>query len=179
MKGRLSDEYFVRALRESDVDGPYPGWFEDPEVCRFNSHGKFQKSLESFRAYVRSLDRGEHVVWAICHDRDGHIGNISLQGISWLHRSAELAIIIGERRHWGRGVGILAGRHLLEHGFQRLNLHRIQCGTPSGNLAMCRLALSLGMTEEGRCRDTFFLEGEWHDLVLFGILHAEYLRLRA
>ena len=95
---RLSDEYFVRGLRESDVDGPYPSWFEDQEVCRFNSHGKVVRSEEYFRQYVRSLNSGDAVVWAICHQEHGHIGNISLQSISALNRNAEFAVILGDRR---------------------------------------------------------------------------------
>jgi ribosomal-protein-alanine N-acetyltransferase len=174
MTTRLNEQYFVRGLRESDVDGPYPSWFEDPEVCRYNSHGKFVRSLSSFRDYVRSLDRGDHIVWAICHDTDGHIGNISLQSISWINRSGELAVMLGDRRHWGKGVGVLAGRHLLMHAFQRLNLHKVHCGTAATNVAMCRMAQALGMREEGRRREHLFLEGQWEDAMLFGILRSEF-----
>lgn len=174
MTERLSNDYYVRPLRESDVDGPYPSWFEDPETCRYNSHGKFPKSLDALRQYVRGLDRGDQIVWAICHDVDGHIGNISLQTISWINRHGELAVLLGDRRHWGKGVGVLAGRHLLGHAFERLNLHKVHCGTASGNVAMCRMATAIGMREEGRRPQHLFLEGEWHDMVLYGVLRADY-----
>lgn len=171
---QLNGEYHVRGLRESDVDGPYPSWFGDQEVCRFNSHGKFVRSADYFRDYVRSLDAGTAIVWAVCHAEHGHIGNVSLQALSFVDRNAEFAVIMGDRRHWGRGVATLAARRLLQHGFDKLNLHRIYCGTAASNLAMRKLALALGMREEGTRRSHLYLEGEWVDVVEFGVLRSEF-----
>jgi ribosomal-protein-alanine N-acetyltransferase len=171
---RLNDEYSVRGLRESDLDGTYPSWFEDQDVCRFNSHGKFVRTAAYFRNYVQSLDGSDLVVWAICHASDGHIGNVSLQSLSFIDRSAEFAIIIGDRRHWRRGVGKLAAARLLEHGFLKLNLNRIYCGTVATNEGMKRLALALGMQQEGVRRAHCFLDGQWVDVLEFGVLRSEF-----
>lgn len=171
---RLSGEYHLRDLREADVDGPYASWFEDQEVCRYNSHGKFFPSRADLLAYVAGTRRGDRVVMAICHEQDGHVGNISLQGISPIDRTAEFAILLGDRRHWGRGLGELASRALLAHGFEKLNLERIYCGTAATNIGMQKLALSLGMVEEGRRRAHLFLEGQRVDVIEYGILRAEF-----
>jgi [ribosomal protein S5]-alanine N-acetyltransferase len=171
---QLDQHYYVRPLAAADLDGPYPQWFEDQEVCRYNSHGKFFKPREYFAAYVASLDGEDRIVWAICHAQDGHVGNISLQQISIVNRTAELAIVLGDRRHWGRGVGLLAGRALLRHGFDKLNLERIYCGTAATNEGMKRLALSLGMKLEGTRRSHLFLEGSRVDVAEYGILRGEY-----
>lgn len=172
---QLSQEYYVRALAESDLQGPYPLWFQDLEVCRYNGHGKFFKTEQYFRDFLRSLDREDRVVWAICHNDDGHIGNISLQGISVINRSAEFAVMMGDRRHWGKGVATLAGRALCDHGFRRLNLHRIGCGTSANNVGMQKLAGALGMQLEGTRRSALFLEGEWVDILEYGVLRDEFL----
>ncbi len=171
---QLTPEYFVRVLSERDVDGPYPSWFSDQDVCRYNSHGKLFNTEEHFRHFVRGMDSGDRLVWAICHRDDGHIGNISLQQIALIDRSAELAILLGDRRHWGRKVGVLAGRQLLRHGFDKLNLERIYCGTTVTNLAMRHLAETLGMTLEGTRRQHVFLEGQRVDVVEYGILREEF-----
>ncbi|SDH62423.1 GNAT family N-acetyltransferase [Propionivibrio dicarboxylicus] len=171
---RIGEAYFVRPLRESDLDGPYLSWFEDQQVCRYNSHGKYPRTREYFRAFYDSLNEPEHIVWAICHDGDGHIGNISLQGISVINRHAEFAILLGDRRHWGCQVGKLAGMQLLRHGFDKLNLERIYCGTAETNIGMRKLALSLGMQEEGRRRAHLWLEGAWVDMLEYGILRSEF-----
>ncbi len=171
---RLSADYFVRGLRESDLDGPYPTWFEDQEVCRFNSHGKLVRTEEYFRRFVQSLNGSDAVVWAICHESDGHIGNVSLQAISLINRTAEFAILMGDRRHWKTGAATLASRQLLDHGFQKLNLRRVHCGTASTNAGMRRLAAALGMREEGVRRQHLYLEGQWIDVIEYGVLREEF-----
>ncbi len=170
----LSKDYFVRSLAEEDLDGPYPGWFEDQDVCRQNSHGKFFKTKAYFREYLNDFNREDRVVWAICHAEDGHIGNISLQEISLINRTAEFAVLLGDKRHWGKGVGVLAGRKLLEHGFNKLNLERIHCGTASTNEGMKKLADTLGMVLEGTRRSHLFLEGSRVDMLEYGILRSEF-----
>ncbi|AEV24500.1 acetyltransferase, ribosomal protein N-acetylase [Azospira oryzae PS] len=170
---RLGDAYYVRPLREADLDGPYLSWFEDQEVCRYNSHGKYPRNREYFRAFYDSLNGADKVVWAICHDQDGHIGNISLQGISSINQHAEFAVLLGDRRHWQRGVSRMAGQCLIEHGFNKLNLVRIFCGTAATNLGMQRLALSLGFREEGRRKAHLYLDGQWVDVIDFGLLRPD------
>lgn len=175
----LSEGYFVRPLADEDVEGGYPSWFEDQEVCRYNAHGKFFKTKAYFREYLNGLNREDRVVWAICHVTDGHIGNVSLQEISMINRTAEFAIILGDKRHWGKGVGLLAARKLFEHGFNKLNLERICCGTASTNEGMKKLALAMGMLLEGTRRKHLFLEGFRVDVLEYGILRAEFEKCKA
>lgn len=172
----LSKNYYVRALTENDLDGSYPIWFEDQEVCRYNSHGKFFKTKAYFREYVNNSSSGDRVVWAICHVADGHIGNISLQEISLVNRTAEFAIILGDKRHWGKGVGLLAGKKLFEHGFNKLNLERIHCGTAATNEGMKKLANAMGMMLEGTRRQHLYLEGSRVDVLEYGILRSEFMK---
>lgn len=171
---KLSNDYFVRTLTEDDLDGPYPNWFQDQEVCQYNSHGKFFKTRAYFKEYLNEINLEDRVVWAICHTEDGHIGNISLQQISLINQTAEFAIILGNKQHWGKGVGLLVGRKLLEHGFKKLNLERIYCGTAATNEGMKKLACAMGMAHEGTRRQHFFLEGSRVDLLEYGILRAEF-----
>lgn len=172
---QLGSEYYVRPLKASDLEGTYTSWFEDQEVTRFNSHGKFFKNHEYFRNYYLNLNGEDKVVWAICHNKDGHIGNISLQSISSINRNAELAIIIGDKRHWGKHLGIKAGEALLYHGFLKLNLEKIYCGTAADNAGMRKMAEKLGMQLEGTRKKHLFLNGNWTDLLEYGILRKEYV----
>ena len=174
---QLDARYYVRPLDESDIDGPYPGWFEDQDVCRFNGHGKFFQNKQTLRDFVLTANSERSVVWAMCHVDDGHIGNISLQNISFIDRTAEFAILLGNRCHWGKGVGQLAGIMLLKHGFQKLNLERIYCGTADTNVGIKKLALGLGMIHEGTRRSHLFLEGERIDIVEYGVLRSEFMAL--
>ena len=170
----LTPEYFVRSLTDTDIEGQYKSWFSDQEVCMYNSHGKFFKTDSYFKHFIESLNNEKQIVWAICHIADGHIGNVSLQDISFINRTAEFAIILGNKNHWGKGIGKLAGTQLLKHGFNKLNLFKIYCGTATCNEGMKKLASALGMTLEGTRRQQVFLEGERVDILEYGVLASEF-----
>lgn len=166
----------LRPLLPADADGPYLGWFNDAEVCRYNSHHVSPYRREDALAYIESVSRSSRdlVLAVVLRESERHIGNIALEGIDPVHRSAEFAIVIGEKDCWGKGFSVEAGRALVEHGFDALNLHRIYCGTPAENLPMRKLAAALGMREEGVRRQAFFKNGCYLDIVEFGMLQSEF-----
>jgi len=170
----LGSNYFVRAFEESDLAGPYTSWFQDQDVCKYNSHGSFQKNNNWFRSFYEGLKKEDQVVWAICHKEDGHIGNVALQNLSFINRNAAFSILLGNKKHWGKSVGLLVGQALLQHGFDKLNLNKMYCGTAATNKGMIKLANALGMSEEGRRRQHLFLEGQWVDVLEFGVLKDEF-----
>jgi ribosomal-protein-alanine N-acetyltransferase len=173
----IGETIYLRTLEEDDCEGSYPYWLNDQVVCRGNSHGSFPYSREDARKFVRQLAcRTQSLVLAIVtKEEDRHIGNISLDEITHFNRSAEIAILIGDKDYWGKGVGKEASRLVLDHGFLSLNLHRVICGTFANNHAMKKLALFLGMLEEGMLREAVYKSGRWLDILMFGVLQVEYL----
>lgn len=171
-----SGRIFLRPLEEADVDKDYGCWLNDPEVCAHNSHAVFPVSRENLIDFVRKSagSRSEVVLAIICKENGRHIGNISLQGIHWINRSADLAILIGAKDCWGKGYGVEAAGLMVSYGFERLGLHRITCGTFAGNTGMKKIALKLGFAEEGCRRQAAFNKGAFVDILEFGLLAGEF-----
>jgi len=107
---------------------------------------------------------------------DTHIGNISFQSINWVNRSAEFAVVIGDTNYWKKGICTTVGQWLFEHGFNKLNLHRIWSGTAAVNTGMIKVFKKLGMKEEGRFREGTYLAGDYYDVVCYGKLKNEHNR---
>jgi RimJ/RimL family protein N-acetyltransferase len=172
----IGQRVYLRALRDEDADGAYAGWFNDEEVCLGNSHHVHPYTREAALAYIRETrNRRDCLVLAIAlMDGAPHVGNVALQRIDPVARSAEFAIVIGEREAWGKGIGKEAAGLIVRHGFSALNLHRIHCGTLETNEAMRRLAVDLGMREEGRRREAAFKNGRFVDCIEFGVLRSEF-----
>lgn len=167
---------YLRGLERSDVEGNYGFWFNDPNVCRYNAHHRFPYGTEELLQYVDGLSGSrDRLVLAII-DRDGgrHVGNISLQGIDPVERSAEFAIVIGEQSAWGKGFSKEAARLIIHHGFGTLNLHRIYLGTSTENLPMQRLALAMGFSLEGRRREALYKDYRYWDILEYGLLRQEW-----
>ena len=184
-------------LFDADYPTNYRSWLTDPDVTRYNSHGLFPYTPEAMRRYVESLKESRDIiVWAVLikpvlssnnsepcpfdeHGRIGavfgkHIGNVTLQRINWIYRSAEMALVIGEKDHWGAGYATEALTALYDHGFNRMNLHRIWSGTAATNEGMRAVFVKLGMKEEGVFREAMFLNGYWTDVVEYAVLEDEW-----
>jgi RimJ/RimL family protein N-acetyltransferase len=167
---------YLRPLLPEDCQGSYPRWFNDEEVCAGNSHHVFPYTPNDAESYIRGLGTASDTIALaiVVAQNNEHIGNISLQRIDLVNRCADLAIVIGEKTSWHQGYATESSRLLCSHGFETLNLHRITCGTFHNNEAMKKLAISLGMKEEGRRREAAFKDGRYLDVIEYGVLRAEY-----
>jgi RimJ/RimL family protein N-acetyltransferase len=173
-----SKRLYLRSLIDEDVEGEYLKWFNDEEVCHGNSHHVYPHTKSKIQEYIHHSHQtdDEFILAIVLKTNDRHIGNIALQDINRIYRSADLTIIIGDKSAWGKGYGREAAELVLHHGFNTMNLHRISCATFDTNQAMKKLALVLGMKEEGRRIEAAYKNGKYIDFVEFGILKSDYER---
>lgn len=170
------DRVTLRGLELEDLQGNYPHWFDDGQVCQGNTHHRFPYAYAELEAYIKGLsgNRDTLVLAIVDKESESHIGNISLQSIDWISRNAEFAILLGEKGFWNKGLSKEAGSLIVDHGFQSLNLERIYCGTFQNNTGMRKLALSLGFKEEGIRRKAVYKNGLFLDVVEYGLLREEW-----
>ncbi|MGE5396043.1 MAG: GNAT family N-acetyltransferase [Chitinophagales bacterium] len=176
----VGENIYLRGLQENDASGNYLNWFNDPEVCRFNSHHIFpyfqKKALEYIEYSQKTRDA---LILAIVTKLDNtHIGNVSLQDVNYINRTADFAIVIGQKECWGKGYSKEAGRLLIQQGFEALNLNRITCGTTEENVPMQRLALAMGFKQEGVRREAVYKHGQYINLLEYGLLKSEWQKGR-
>lgn len=166
---------YLRAIEAGDLTLSYQNWFNDAEVCRYNSHHRFPMYREDMEAYFRDVIQSkQNLVLAIIDKAtDAHIGNVALLDINTINSSAEFAIIIGEKKFLGKGIGTEAGKLIINHGFTALNLRRISCETAEDNIGMQKLAASLGFTKEGARREALFKNGSYRNMIVYGLLRDE------
>jgi [ribosomal protein S5]-alanine N-acetyltransferase len=168
---------YLRPLEENDADGNYAKWFNDAEVCEGNSHHVFPYLKENALEYINRTRQSQAslVLAIISLDDHEHIGNISLQDIHWVYRTAEFGILLGEKRFWNQGISKEAARLIINHGFETLNLNRISCGTFENNIGMHKLAESLGFKKEGTRRSAVYKNNVYLDVIEYGLLKEEWM----
>ncbi len=166
----------LRPLERSDLNERYLGWLNDPEVTRYTETGTFPSTAEDLENYYRSVSSSKNdVILAIVEKKtDQHVGNVKLGPIHWIHRTATLGILIGEKKSWGKGIGLEATRLTVEYGFGRLNLNRIDLGVFAEHEAAVRCYEKIGFKVEGRMRQDLFQGGEYKDRLWMGLLRSEY-----
>ena len=155
----------------------YRSWFYDREITRHNSHRLFPYTDEAMERFWKEIDSRERIVWAIemrtkrpvCSEE--HIGNVSLQSLNFIHRSAELAIVLSVS---GKGYGTQSCAWVLEHAFVMLGLNRVWTGTATSNEGMKRVCEKIGMKHEGTYRDGMWLRGAFVDVEAYGIVKSNW-----
>jgi [ribosomal protein S5]-alanine N-acetyltransferase len=167
---------YLRPLKPGDLNERYLGWLNDPEVTRYTETGVFPSTAGDLERYYRNVANSKSdVMFAIVHKRSGrHVGNVKLGSIHWIHRTATMGILIGEKAFWGKGVGLEATQLMAGYGFERLNLHRINLGVFAEHQAAVRCYERAGFKIEGRLREDLFQGGERKDRLLMGLLRSEY-----
>jgi len=100
-------------------------------------------------------------------------GEALLWGIDLHNRSAHLGISLRPAFR-GRGLGADAVRVLCRYGFAIRGLHRLQLETLADNHAMIAIAGQAGFTREGLTRGSDWVNGNFEDCVIFGLLATEF-----
>jgi ribosomal-protein-alanine N-acetyltransferase len=171
---------FLRPLERADLNDRYLGWLNDPEVTRYTDTGIFPSTAEDLEKYYGEVSGSRsQVMLAVVDKKSGqHVGNVKLGPIHWIHRNATFSILIGDKKSWGKGVGLEATRLTVEYGFSRLNLHRIDLGVFADHEAAVRCYEKAGFKVEGRLREDGFRGGsdggQYRDRLWMGLLRSEY-----
>lgn len=121
----------------------------------------------------REWEQGKSVVFAVVR-REGNalVGAISLR-INAGARNAELGYWFGVP-YWGQGYATEAARAVVGFAFEELGLHRVYAAHMAGNPASGRVMEKIGMQYEGCLRQHDCKWGEFHDLVMRGVLASEW-----
>ena len=169
-------QIYFRELRLSDAEqGNWYSWFNDPEVTTFQNKGIFPNTREAQKKYFEHLSSSSRdVVMAIIEKESGlHIGNVGLHNIDWVHRSAEVGIVLGERSAWGKKYGKKAWQMITDYGMDTLNLRRIYAQIMEGNIASCKSAEAAGFKREGLIREAYFKHGKYLNLCYYNLLKSD------
>lgn len=154
-------------------------WINDREVTRFlGGQARYLMSMAAEETWMRGVceqqQSYDRVFFAIETNDGGHIGNTNLFNAVPESRRAELGIMIGDKEHWGRGLGADALRALLRFGFEEMNLHRIVLQVFSYNARAIACYTKVGFREEVLMREDMWHDGAYHDTIVMGVLRDEF-----
>lgn len=102
------------------------------------------------------------------------IGFLVLDDIDWANRNAWIALGIGDKANWNQGYGQEIIQLGLGFAFRELNLHRVQLTVFGDNKRAIAAYEKCGFVYEGTQREYLWRDGRPQDMLLYGILHAEW-----
>lgn len=161
----------LRKVRAEDVEGFF-ALVSDPEI-----HEMFGGSRDTYRPMTRESAEAmvkrlsdHRFAWVIEHATKV-IGEARLDRIDTQDRRASFAIGILDPKYLGRGIGVEAIRLVLRFAFAQLKLHRVS--VRAYNHRAIRAYQKCGFVIEGREREAAWVNAQWHDDVVMGLLDRE------
>jgi ribosomal-protein-alanine N-acetyltransferase len=123
--------------------------------------------LEHFRDVY---DKRSAITWAMtAHGDPELVGTIGLWNIAAEHHRAELGYLLRPDL-WGRGLTREAAAAVIDYGFGKLHLHRIEACVGPANTASIALLESLSFAREGHLVQNFLADGVFFDTLIYGRL---------
>ena len=102
------------------------------------------------------------------------IGSCGFHSWNVMHRRAEIGYALSDDRWKRKGFMTEALDFVLDFGFQRLNLHRVEACIGPWNEASIALIQKFGFSYEGKMREHYFKNDIHEDSLLYALLQKEY-----
>lgn len=161
---------YLRLMTYEDTEKIVEWRNSDSVRKRFIYQGLFTK--ESHENWIKTMvETGKVVQMIICETgTDKPVGSVYVRDIDRVHNKAEYGIFIGEKDARSKGYGTAAARLMVQYCFEELSLHRLFLRVYAENGRAIRSYEKAGFVKEAHLRDDVYIDGEYKDIVLMGIL---------
>ena len=167
------DHIVLRPLNKTDIENRVR-WFNDPDVRKtliINERFELGKTICWFEKMQADDSRLEFVIETT---EKTAVGVVGLAGISPVHRTAEIYLVIGQKEFWGKGVMLEAERLLIDWAFNSLGLEKIWAEARPDNIASIITMKKIGLQVEGTLRCDKIVDGRRIDVLRLGLLKNEF-----
>ncbi|UWG98864.1 GNAT family N-acetyltransferase [Dehalobacter sp. DCM] len=164
---------WIRPLDPEDLDSLYD-WYNDPEFSYYTSGNWPLATLLRREEIERRFYDEDPNRYAITDLEGRLIGTIGFDQVNIPARSARLFIGIGDKLLWGKGYGSDALRTFIRYLFRQWNFHRLTVETWKRNERAVACYEKLGFVTEGILRDAYYVDGEYEDAILLGLLRQDF-----
>ncbi len=166
----------LRKLGKADADDMFEYASRDDvtEYLTWRSHDTSRYTKRYLSYITGRYKAGEFYDWAIVLAASGKmIGTCGFTDIDAENDLAEIGYVVNPD-FWGQGIACEAASAVIDFGFERLGLHRIEAKYMLGNVRSSRVMEKLGMTYEGERREALYINERYVSYGVYSILRDEY-----
>lgn len=168
---------FLRRFRYSDAEDVLNLWASKPEIQYLYSEPVYttlDEVISLIDKFIRAYDNEHYYRWAIVDKNDKKcIGQIAYYLVDSKNHLAEIEYCLASE-YQCRGYMTEAVKSILDFGFNKIGLHRVQISTKEINSASRRVIEKCGFQYEGMLRDFFFYDGKYVGRRYYSMLSNEY-----
>lgn len=154
-------------------------WHNDPELMKAARAGERPTTLKQEKEDIKTAhhSKDEAYLMVVKKANNKEIGFIRVNWLTSRSRNVWLRMIIGDKNSWGKNYAADALHSFLEWLFYELNVHRITCETYATNKRAIRFFEKMGFKREGIIREAHYIDGQYHDIISFGLLEREFHKI--
>lgn len=172
----MTRRLILRPARMSDAEDMYE-YSRDPLVARhvlWDAHTSIHQTRGYLRFLIRQYRTGAPSTFVIVLKETGRvIGTIGFMWIQQENRSAEVGYSLS-RRYWNQGYMSEALRAIVDFGFTKLSLNRIEAQHECDNPASGHVMRNAGMLHEGTLRQRLYNKGRYVDVDIYAIVRSDF-----
>jgi [ribosomal protein S5]-alanine N-acetyltransferase len=163
----------LRALRTSDLDDLYE-YASDPEIDQhvpWEHYQNIDEARENLNEFLEEYEKDGLGAWDIEHRAENKlIGIINISIPHRINRRVELGYTISQA-YWGKGYATEAVQAVIQFGFEKMKLVRIEAVVLPENLASARVLEKSGMQLEGVLHSYQIWKNKPCDLRMYAIVN--------
>ena len=181
MSDNLSNKFRLRPMEKADLE-VISHWFQDPEdVALFDRTSRVPlnqfQTEESWKAVFTAEGVGCKC-WFVVENSSGEaVGLAGIESVSLVNRDAVVAMFVDKSAR-RIGVGIRATALVVDFAFRQLGLNRLTSYYRADNTSSRDLVARIGCQVEGTMREAWFADGQFHDMVVVGVLKGDWAKRR-
>lgn len=154
----------------------YVEWLNDYDITKGINHYIDIISINGEKEYLEKLQNEKYNFAIVCMDNDELLGNISLMNVSNIDKTAELGIMIGNKKYHSCGYGSEAIILLLNYAFNHINLNNIMLKVYSFNTGAIKAYEKCGFKIFGIWKNSHYFEGEYVDEIFMNVLKDDFYK---
>ena len=145
------------------------------KILGHRSEEDYRKEEFKYKNGYSSYNRSFILFLLIDKASDRIIGRCGLHNWNKEHKRAEIGYTMEDERFKGKGLIAEAINAIMDHGFNKLKLNRIEALVGIENAPSLRLMEKFNFKREGILRQHRNISGQFEDSVLFSRLYKEYI----
>jgi ribosomal-protein-alanine N-acetyltransferase len=165
----------LRALRPEDLNDLYE-YASDPGIDQYvpwEHYKNIDEARDNLNEFLADYEKYGFGAWGIEHPADNKlIGIINFSRPHPINRRVEMGYTLS-RAYWGQGLATEAVKVLIDFGFEKMNLVRIEAVVLPEHLASARVLEKSGMQFEGILRSYQVWRNKPCDLRMYAIVNPK------
>lgn len=168
----IGERIILRPLKTEDLEKTHQ-WRNNLELIKLTQGIRFPKTLEMDKDWFENAlnDKSNRNIYFGVDEieTNEYIGIIQLNNIDYISGTASWGFMIGETKNQSKGIGTEFSSLIFNYVFNYLNLRKITSYIVGNNAVSIKLFKKMGFNEEGILRNHYFVNGEYHDVIIMSL----------